>query len=66
MDKGKIVLNGPPRKIFTSKEAQLIGVGIPKATLLYQQLKQSGICLKTVPVTTKEIANLLREALKYD
>ena len=66
MDEGKVVLNGSPREIFTSKEARLIGVGIPKATRLYQQLKQNGIHLKTAPVTTEETANLLREALKHD
>ncbi|MCZ2807791.1 MAG: ATP-binding cassette domain-containing protein [Candidatus Bathyarchaeota archaeon] len=66
MDEGKIVLNGTPREIFNSEEARLIGVGIPKATKLYQQLKQNGIHLKTVPVTTEETANLLREALKHD
>jgi energy-coupling factor transporter ATPase len=66
MDEGKVVLNGTPREIFASEEARLIGVGIPKATKLYQQLKQNGIHLKTVPVTTEETANLLREALKHD
>jgi energy-coupling factor transporter ATPase len=66
MDEGKVVLNGAPREIFNSKKARLIGVGIPKATKLYQQLKQNGIHLKTAPVTTEETANLLREALKHD
>ncbi len=66
MDDGKVVLNGTPRKIFTSKEARLIGVGIPKSTQLYHQLKQNGIHLKTAPVTPKETANSLREVLKYD
>jgi energy-coupling factor transporter ATPase len=66
MDEGKVVLNGSPREIFTSEEARLIGVGIPKVTKLYQHLKQNGIQLKTAPVTTEETANLLREALKHD
>jgi len=66
MDEGSVVLNGSPREIFTSEEARLIGVGIPKATRLYQHLKQHGVHLKTVPVTTEETANLLREALKHD
>jgi energy-coupling factor transporter ATPase len=66
MDEGKVVLNGTPRQIFTSEEARLIGVGIPKATKLYQHLKQNGIHLKNAPVTTDETANLLREVLKHD
>ena len=66
MNEGKIILNGTPREIFNSEEARLIGVGIPKATRLYQHLKQHGIRLKNIPVTTEETANLLREVLKHD
>ena len=66
MNKGKIALTGSPREIFTSEEARLIGVGIPKATKLYQHLKKHGIRLKAVPVTTEETVDLLRELLKND
>jgi len=66
MNKGKIALTGSPREIFTSEEARLIGVGIPKATKLYQHLKKYGIRLKAVPVTTEETVDLLRELLKND
>ena len=65
MNKGKVALTGSPREIFTSEKARLIGVGIPKATKLYQHLKKNGIQLKTVPVTTKETGNLLRDVLKH-
>jgi len=64
MDKGTIALTGTPREIFTSEKARLIGIGIPKATKLYQHLKQNGVELKAVPVTPEEAANLLREVLK--
>lgn len=66
MNEGKVALTGTPREIFTSEEARLIGVGIPKATKLYQHLKRQGVTLKTVPVTTEETVNLLREMLKHD
>ena len=66
MNEGKIALTGSPREIFTSEEARLIGVGIPKATKLYQHLKKHGIYLKSVPVTIEETADLLRELLKND
>ena len=66
MNKGKVALTGSPREIFTSEEARLIGVGIPKATKLYQHLKKHGIRLKAVPVTTEETVDLLRELLKND
>jgi energy-coupling factor transporter ATP-binding protein EcfA2 len=66
MDKGTIVLQGTPREIFTSEQASLIGIGIPKATKLYQNLKKNGVQLRTVPVTPHEIAELLREVLTRD
>jgi energy-coupling factor transport system ATP-binding protein len=65
MDEGKVVLNGETREILQSEETRLIGVGIPKATLLYQMLQKDGAKLaNTVPLSSDEMANLLREALK--
>ncbi len=66
MNEGKAVLDGEPREIFNSKEARLIGVGVPKATQLYQHLKTHGIKLKNVPVTPQEIVASLREILAHD
>ncbi len=68
MDDGKIVLDGKPREILSSEEARLIGVGIPKATRLYQILQKDGIKLgNAVPLSSDEMAALLREVLKaYD
>ena len=64
MDEGKIVLDGEPRGVFNSERARMIGVGVPKATRLYQILKESGVHLSRVPVTSEEVTTLLREALK--
>jgi len=65
MDEGKIVLDGDPREILRSEEARLIGIGIPKATRLYQMLKKDRINLDdTVPLCSEEMATLLKEALQ--
>ena len=65
MNKGKVVLDGDPRKILGSEEARLIGVGIPKATRLYQILKKDNIKLgNKIPLSSEEMAALLREAIK--
>jgi len=64
MDEGKIVLNGKPREIFNSETARLIGVGIPKATQLWQLLQENGIRLEGVPTSSDEATTLLREVLK--
>ncbi|MEJ2241488.1 MAG: ATP-binding cassette domain-containing protein [Candidatus Bathyarchaeota archaeon] len=66
MNNGTVSLSGSPREIFTSQEADLIGVGIPKATILYQNLKKHGILLREVPVTPEEAAKFLREVLNND
>ena len=66
MNEGKIVLDGEPREVFNSERARLIGVGIPKATRLYQVLEESGVHLNRVPVTSEEASQLLREVLKRD
>jgi energy-coupling factor transporter ATPase len=65
MDDGKIVLDGEPRKILSSEQARLIGVGIPKPTRLYQILKKDRVNLSnTIPLSSDEMAAMLREALK--
>jgi len=66
MDEGRIVLDGEPREVFNSEQARLIGVGIPKATRLYQLLKENGVHLKKIPVTSEEVSRLLWEVLKRD
>jgi energy-coupling factor transporter ATPase len=66
MNEGKAVLDGNPRDIFNSDEARLIGVGIPKATRLFQILKEDGINVETVPVSSDEAAQLLRRMLEHD
>jgi energy-coupling factor transporter ATPase len=65
MDDGKVVSDGEPREILSSEEARLIGIGIPKATRLYHILRKDGIKLgNTIPLSSDEMANLLKEALK--
>jgi len=65
MDEGKVILDGEPRKILSSEETRLIGVGIPKVTHLYHILKKDGVILgNTAPLSSEEMASLLKEALK--
>ncbi|MCK4474696.1 ATP-binding cassette domain-containing protein, partial [Candidatus Bathyarchaeota archaeon] len=65
MDEGRIVLDGDPREILNSEQARLIGVGIPKATRLYQILQKDGIDFGGfIPLSSEEFAASLREALK--
>ena len=63
MQEGKVRFEGNPREILSTEETRLIGVGIPKATLLYQMLKKDGFDLggKT-PLSSDELADELLEA----
>lgn len=65
MDEGKVRFEGNPRDILSSEETRLMGVGIPKATLLYQLLKKEGLNLgDKTPLSSEELADELLEALK--
>jgi energy-coupling factor transporter ATPase len=66
MDEGKVCLEGDPRDILYSDETRLIGVGIPKATLLYKMLKKEGLNLNSkTPLASDELADELLEALGH-
>jgi energy-coupling factor transporter ATPase len=65
MDEGKVCFDGNPREILSSEETRLIGVGIPKATLLYQILRKEGMKLSNLtPLSSEELAKLLQEAFE--
>jgi energy-coupling factor transporter ATPase len=65
MDEGKVCLDGNPREILGTEETRLIGVGVPKATLLYNLLKKQGVSLSPItPLSSEELAALLRGVLE--
>jgi len=65
MDGGKICADGETRRILSTEETRLIGVGIPKATLLYEMLEKQGMKLgDRTPLSSDEMAEQLLEALK--
>ncbi len=66
MDEGEVRFDGKPRDILSSEEVRLIGVGIPKATLLYLMLQKDGIALGSVtPLSSDELATLVTEAVSH-
>jgi len=63
MDQGKICSDGETREVLSSEETRLVGVGIPKATLLHQLLTKEGMQLGSVtPLSSEEMVKLLSEA----
>src|SRR3989304_838640 len=62
MDEGKVRSDGETREILNSEQTRLIGVGIPKVTLLYDLLKKEGMNLGDVaPLSSDEMTKLLQE-----
>ena len=66
MNEGRVILDGEPREIFSSDEARLIGVGIPKATRLFEILKEDGMIVGDAPVSSEQAASFLRSILLHD
>ena len=61
MDKGKIALDGPPRQVYDDN-ARLIGIGLPKVTMLFHLLRSDGVHV-TNPITVEEASAELRRLL---
>ncbi len=67
MDRGKIVLNGEPRKILAEAAERLsLKVGVPSIVLLHRRLSKLGILKDLTPLTTSEMAAQLRGVLTRD
>ncbi len=65
MDQGKVRFDGDTREVLNKEETRLIGVGIPKATLLYELLQKEGANLNGgTPLSSEELARMLQEAIK--
>ncbi|RLG39745.1 MAG: hypothetical protein DRN78_06295, partial [Thermoproteota archaeon] len=63
MNEGSIILNGRPKEIFQSLYPELLGVGLPKITKLFNLLRNDGLNFKDVPLTPEEASKLVEEAL---
>ena len=63
MDEGEVRLDGAPRDVFSSEEAKLLGIGIPKVVRLHKELKKSGIDIGRPPTSTEDFNQSLREFL---
>lgn len=63
MDAGRIVLDGPPHKVY-GEEAFLIGIGLPKVAVLFELLRRDGVKIELSPVTIEEASYELRRILR--
>lgn len=65
MNKGEIVLDGKPAKVFQfEKELEKIGLGVPQAVKAVHQLRDAGADITGEPVTAEESAEAIYRWLK--
>jgi energy-coupling factor transporter ATPase len=65
MDQGKVRFDGKTQDVLSNEETRLIGVGIPKATLLYEMLQRDGANLNgNTPLSSEELAKQVLEAMR--
>jgi energy-coupling factor transporter ATP-binding protein EcfA2 len=62
MDRGRVELDGSPSEVFND-QARLIGIGLPKVTLLFHLLRSDGLAITRNPVTVEEASTDLRRLL---
>jgi energy-coupling factor transporter ATP-binding protein EcfA2 len=61
MDRGKVELNGAPSEVYND-QARLIGVGLPRVTMLFHLLRTAGFKV-TNPITVEQASEDLRRLL---
>ncbi len=66
MDQSKVRFDGETRQVLSNVETRLMGVGIPKATLLYEMLQKEDVNLNgDTPLSSDELAKMLLEAMSH-
>lgn len=62
MDKGRVALDGPPSEVY-GDNARLIGIGLPRVTMLFHLLRQDGFPVGRNPITVEQASEELRRLL---
>lgn len=63
MDDGQIRMDGSPAEVFNSKDAKLMGIGVPKIVRLYHEL---GFRAEKPPLSVEDFAQCLRSLRHND
>ena len=62
MDNGKVALDGTPSETY-GDNARLIGIGLPRVTMLFHLLRRDGFPIETNPITVEQASKELRRLL---
>jgi energy-coupling factor transport system ATP-binding protein len=65
MDRGKVVMQGPPEEIFArSDELTALGLGLPEVTHLMHELKLRGLSISDRLYSYDDAADVIAGALE--
>ena len=65
MDKGRVVLSGSPREVFSKADRLIeIGLSVPQVTLLAMELKKRGIALPDGIIDSEELVGEICRSLR--
>jgi len=62
MDKGELLLDGTPSEVYGDR-ARLIGIGLPRVTMLFHLLRMDGVPVTNNPTTVPQASDELRRLL---
>lgn len=63
MNGGRIILDGPPRRVLLDPIVENIGVGVPKIIRLYGELKKYNVNFDFIPLSPADFRKALMEVL---
>lgn len=67
LDRGRVVMDGPVREVFTrADELQALGLGVPAATDVARRLRARGLPVREDVLTAEEARIAIREALRWN
>ncbi|MEM2143460.1 MAG: ATP-binding cassette domain-containing protein [Candidatus Thorarchaeota archaeon] len=66
MNEGQIVADGPPREVLCKDLCLELGIGVPKAMLVYRFLTEHGVRLPRAPLNSRELVSIMQEMLGHD
>jgi len=60
MNKGRILMDGEPREVLSSINAEETGIYLPRIIELYKKLKKKGVVLAQPPISIEEFYEFMR------
>lgn len=64
LDKGEVVMEGPPEAVFSDPKCRQYHVRLPKCTSIALELKDKGVNLEKIPVTIEDAISEIKKVMQ--